>query len=375
MNIHRTVSSRWLPLAAAAGIALFLQAGPVHGDPVPDGIPAKRATDYIFSIVKASREFYSQQIVNRLHKSIGLAASENWEKENTLPLPAQFLQMASEETNSRGVGLKIRLLSLNAINKDNRPVTDLEKLGLQSLSKDPGSPFTWVVQRKGILNFRAVYPDLATTDSCVACHNAHPASPKTDYKLGDIMGGVLINIPLSNVPINEQGAATENDAFLVPPQVVADYIHAILESDRYVYTQHVVKRMARAKVVQAKETWLDENALPLPAQYLLNTSRLAKKNRLRLNFRLISLWPINFKNSAANEFERNALVSVADDPLRPYLGKIKRGRSTYFQAVYPDFAVSQACVNCHNTHPKSPKTDFQLDDMMGGMIISFPLKK
>ncbi len=375
MKNRRTHSLRWLSLAGVTGLILILQAGPVHSDPVPDGIPAKRATDYIYSIIKASREFYSQQIVNRLQKSIGLAASENWEQEKALPLPAQFLLLSAEESNARGIGLKVRLVSRNPINKKNGALTDLEKLGLQSMSKDTNAPFTWVVQRKGILNFRAIYPDLATSESCVNCHNTHPNSPKTDYKLGDIMGGVLINVPLSNVPLSEQGASTENDAFLVPPQVVADYIHAVLDSDRYVYTQHVVKPLTQTKAVKASENWLDEHALPLPAQYLLNTGRLAKKNRLKMNFRLISLWPINFKNSAANEFERNALVSVADDPLRPFLGKIKRGRSTYFQAVYPDFAVSQACVNCHNAHPNSPKTDFQLDDMIGGMLISFPLNK
>ncbi len=81
-----------------------------------------------------------------------------------------------------------------------------------------------------------------------------------------------------------------------------------------------------------------------------------------------------FNNSAANEFERNGLVAVSVDPLRPYMGKLKRGRKTYFQAIYPDFAVSESCVECHNAHPKSPKRDFQLDDMMGGMVVSFPLK-
>lgn len=340
-----------------------------------DKIPARLATDYIHSVILAGREFYSSQIIGRLKKEIGLKASENWEKENALPLPAQFLKLSAKHSSDLGIGLKIRLVGLTPISTKNLPRTDLETLGLRSLSKDSNKPFTWIVKRGGRWSFQAVYPDLATSNSCVNCHNAHPKSPKQDFKLGDILGGILINVPLGNVPLAEKGVSSDDEAFQVPPAIVSDYVHAVLESDRFVYSKYIVKRMHDKQIVEANENWEDEKKLPLPAQYLLNTSLLARKNKIGLNFRLISLWPINFNNSAANEFERNGLVSVTVDPLRPYMGKLKRGRKNYFQAIYPDFAVSESCVDCHNAHPKSPKRDFQLDDMMGGMVVSFPLKK
>jgi uncharacterized protein DUF3365 len=340
-----------------------------------DEIPARVATDYIHSVIVSSREFYSKQIVGRLKKTIALKTSENWEKETALPLPAQFLKLSAQHSNDLGIGLQIRLVSLTPINSKNLPRTDLETLGIRSLKSESQKPFTWIEQRQGKWNFKALYPDTATAESCVNCHNSHPKSPKKDFKIGSMLGGILINIPLGNVPLNEKGVAMENEVFAVPSPIVSDYLHAVLESDRFVYTKYIVKRMKSAKKVEAKESWIDENALPLPAQYLLNTGRLAKKKKPGLNLRLISLSPINFNNSAANEFERNALVSVETDPLRPFMGKLKRGRFTYFQAVYPDFAVSKACVDCHNSHPKSPKTDFQLDDLMGGMMVSFPMGK
>jgi uncharacterized protein DUF3365 len=340
-----------------------------------DEIPAQVATDYIHSVITSSREFYSKQIVGRLKKSISLKTSENWKKETALPLPAQFLKLSAQHSNDLGIGLQIRLVSLTPINTKNLPRTDLETLGIRSLSSESKKPFTWIEQRQGQWNFKALYPDTATAESCANCHNAHPKSPKKDFKLGSMLGGILISIPLSNVPLSEKGIAMENEVFGVPSPIVSDYLHAVLESDRFVYTKYIVRRMKAARKVEAKESWMDENALPLPAQYLLNTGILARKKKPGLNLRLISLWPINFNNSAANEFERNALVSVTIDPLRPYMGRTKRGRLTYFQAVYPDFAVSNACVNCHNSHPKSPKKDFQLDDLMGGMMVSFPLGK
>ena len=50
------------------------------------------------------------------------------------------------------------------------------------------------------------------------------------------------------------------------------------------------------------------------------------------------------------------------------------GRDPYLQALYADKAVSQACIGCHNTHPDSPKKNYKLNDVIGGMIITIPLK-
>ena len=48
----------------------------------------------------------------------------------------------------------------------------------------------------------------------------------------------------------------------IPPETVADYVHAIIEADRTVYTTHIVKRMQEKGIVSAAEHWEQENALP-----------------------------------------------------------------------------------------------------------------
>jgi hypothetical protein len=45
------------------------------------------------------------------------------------------------------------------------------------------------------------------------------------------------------------------------------------------------------------------------------------------------------------------------------------GGNKYFTAIYPDPAVSEACVSCHNGHKDSPRDDFKLGDVMGAVII------
>jgi hypothetical protein len=107
----------------------------------------------------------------------------------------------------------------------------------------------------------------------------------------------------------------------------------------------------------------------LPAQFLLNSA--VKSKRLGLDYRLIRLYPINPKNRPANEFEQDGLESVEVNPIRSYMKHSKVGRKTYFQVIYPDIAVTRRCVNCHNGHPNSPKKNFALDDLMGGILVSF----
>jgi hypothetical protein len=157
------------------------------------------------------------------------------------------------------------------------------------------------------------------------------------------------------------------------PAVVADYIHAIIAADRALYTIHVVDRMQENRIVVAAEAWKQRKALPLPAQMLLMGGRLVEMGGSGLRYRLASLWPIYEENGPSTSFEEAGLKAVAENPDEVYSGTIKRGDQQFFKAIYADRAVSKACVDCHNGHLLSSKRDRKLGDVMGGIIISFPL--
>lgn len=333
------------------------------------GIPAGRAADLIHAVIEAGRTTYSEQVVEHLARQNSLSASENWEQNNTLPLPAQFLSMSSQISNSRGIGMKYRLISLWPLNNHNAPRSQNEKRGLEEVVRNPDQPFTWIIPRNGRWVFEAIYPDIAVSESCVTCHNNHPSSPKTNFKKGDVMGGIIIDLPL--------GKRTEkniDEKFLLSPEVVADYVHSVVESDRTVYARHVVNRLEERGILRSKEKWNDSKSVMLPAQFLLNCAEAIKSKQLGLHFRLISLYPINPQNRPANEFEQNGLESVEVHPIRPYIKHTQLGQKQFFQAIYPDIAVTRGCVNCHNGHPASPKNNFMLDDVMGGILVSFRLR-
>lgn len=164
-----------------------------------------------------------------------------------------------------------------------------------------------------------------------------------------------------------------DDQVGIRPETVADYVHAVIQADRTVYTTLIVERMQMRGIVVASENWERRGTLPLPVQFLNEAARLVAENRSGVRFKLISLWPINQRNRAATEFERTGLMEVLTHADRPYTGIITDGGNRYFRAVYADKAVSQTCVGCHNAHPSSPRKDFKPNDVMGGLVITIPV--
>lgn len=183
--------------------------------------------------------------------------------------------------------------------------------------------------------------------------------------LGCAIGGVTVLWPGRTLP--------ETTSINLPIESVADYIHAVIAADREVYTRHAVERMQMKGVVAVSERWEEKNTLPLPAQFLLESGRYVGKQGLGMQYRLISFWPINKRNVAANALESIGLGAVVTNPDRPYKGITKVGDTRYFEAVYADLAVAQSCAGCHNAHPDSPKRDFKVNDVMGAIVVSIQL--
>jgi hypothetical protein len=162
----------------------------------------------------------------------------------------------------------------------------------------------------------------------------------------------------------------------IPPETVADFLHSVIEADRTFYTIHVVERLEKGGGTKAAENWrAKKDVLPLPAQFLIESSELAATTGAKIRYRLISLWPINPTNAPESPAQKRGLEMLQEHPERAVTGTVKRGERSYFQAIYADRAVSQSCVTCHNGHPRSEKKDFAMHDVMGGLVIEIPLER
>jgi hypothetical protein len=174
-------------------------------------------------------------------------------------------------------------------------------------------------------------------------------------------------------------SAGAKDCAGIPAERVADMVHAVIESNRTFYTVHVVERMQAKGVVVASENWQTEKTLPLPAQFLQESARLAVNTPTKIAYKLIGLWPINKQNGPQNEYEHKGLMETLQNPGRPYTQVFTKGGDSflepgsYLQAMYADRAVSQACIGCHNAHPNSPRRDFKENDVMGAVMVTVPI--
>ena len=161
----------------------------------------------------------------------------------------------------------------------------------------------------------------------------------------------------------------------ISPEIVADYVHSVVQADRTFYQIEIVDRMQKKGIVFASENWRMTGDLPLPAQFLQESGRLLAQQKKRIRFRLISSWAINKEHRPKTEFERTGLTKILENTDRPYTAVTTEGKARIFQALYADKAVSQHCADCHNGHPQSLKRDFKAGDVMGGVLVTIALPK
>ncbi|MCI0668749.1 MAG: DUF3365 domain-containing protein [Methylococcaceae bacterium] len=185
-----------IQIAAATSISLLLVSGCFHEG---KGIGPKVYTDSLFAVMKAGRTNYTKLIVARLGPKGAnvIKPDEHWNDiPNGSPLPAQMFRADAESVKELTDDFTYSLQSMWPINKQNGPVTDMEKQGLQFVVDHPGENFYGTEMLGDKAYYTAVYADVAVDEACIGCHNNHKDSPRSDFKMGDVMGGVVIRVPL-----------------------------------------------------------------------------------------------------------------------------------------------------------------------------------
>lgn len=194
---------------------------------------------------------------------------------------------------------------------------------------------------------------------------------------------IILAVAVTAVSCSGGGTTAQSNPG-VAPELVADYIHTVLAADRTAYTKHVVNRakMLEGKekedgvlTIEATEGWQQTDGIPLPAQMFRLGSEIANESGY-FTYNLISTWYINDNHAPKGEFEERAIAEMeaTGEPVKDYQ---EIGGQQYFSAMYPDLAVAEACVTCHNTHPvhleRYPDKQFVMDEVMGGVVINIPL--
>lgn len=180
-----------------------------------------------------------------------------------------------------------------------------------------------------------------------------------------LAGAVAVTGAVASVPAHAE----------MDEQEVADLLHLVMSTDRTIYTRMIVNRLAvKEKVIKASEHFMDDKALVLPAQMFRFGAEAVAEETDAFTYSLLSLWPINKQNAPQTEAEQEGLEYIAENVGENWYGEEELGGVTYFTAIYPDTGVAEACVGCHNDHKDSPRDDFELGEVMGGVVIRIPLE-
>lgn len=138
---------------------------------------------------------------------------------------------------------------------------------------------------------------------------------------------------------------------------------------RQLYTQEIVAAGKRVGL-RFDEKWRDEGveAGPLPALFLRETSLSLDRSATPLGLFLGSDYPIRranlFTGASAEAFSQ---LRKDRAPRYFFMDDV-----SLYTAMFPDLAVAQACVDCHNEHVESAKHDWQRDDVMGATTWTYP---
>ena len=152
------------------------------------------------------RKLYTSEVADRVAPH-GIEVTHDYaNKEGAIPLPATFSMELSERISKQSTGMQARLYSDFPFpwRKDGGPRDDFEREAIRQLRQFPDQPFYRFEDFQGRQSLRYAVADRMEA-GCVSCHNTHPDSPKTNWKLGDVRGVLEIMRPLDSIiaQINE----------------------------------------------------------------------------------------------------------------------------------------------------------------------------
>lgn len=192
-------------------------------------LDVERMFNAVNSINDAARSIYTSRIVGPGLKS-GLKFGEDWNEPDVEagPLPALFLRLAAAKIEAKPPRLGLYLGSDAPINKSNL-FSDDQAMAFEDVKASRAPVFS---AAEGVGHI-AMYPDVAGAAPCVSCHNDHADSPKTDWKLGDVMGATTWTYPADVLTPDEYLSTT--DAFMISvSEAYSDYLAKVRNFDKKV---------------------------------------------------------------------------------------------------------------------------------------------
>lgn len=151
-------------------------------------------TEEVSSAITNLRSYYSQNIIKKLQESNGKAVfSENYKNvHGGIPIPATFsIEMGNlfDKTRSDTALVYSFVSDYPFKSRERASLSPFQKRAIEAFRANP--KLTEFNEEYAPLygeSYQRHATPVVMQDACVACHNSHPDSIKTDWKVGDIRG-------------------------------------------------------------------------------------------------------------------------------------------------------------------------------------------
>ncbi len=147
-----------------------------------------------------------------------------------------------------------------------------------------------------------------------------------------------------------------------------------LKAFRTLYTSEVVERIRPEGVEITHDYKTKEAAIPLPATFTMILGDKIQLLSSGAKTRLYSKYPFPWHKDGGpkDDFENEALQFLNKNPDQPFFRfEDVAGRQSIRYATAD--IMRQSCVQCHNSHPQTPKNDWKVGDVRGVLEVIHPL--
>lgn len=158
----------------------------------------RRQASSLNGIITAVRSYYAKNVVGRILSTDGDTQTlHNYlDVAGAIPIPATLSLELGKEIGATEGDVRYRFVSdYTFTNRPAHTLDDFEKRALTEFRQNPTGA-TFLTNSTGNVRNREI--TLATpvimSGSCVSCHNAHPESPKRDWKVGDIRAVQTVSV-------------------------------------------------------------------------------------------------------------------------------------------------------------------------------------
>ena len=149
---------------------------------------AVRSATQTVNQFKILRAYYTDNVVKKALADGGLRVTfDHASDPNAIPLPATVIHDLSALLENEDTSIAL-YSNYPFPHRRDRVLDDFQTEAWQFLNANPDQVLAKTVLRDGREIVRVAIADKMVAQTCVACHNSHPDTPKVGWRVGDVRG-------------------------------------------------------------------------------------------------------------------------------------------------------------------------------------------